>query len=57
MMDLKKILLGSAAVILPGGFVAVAAYLLYKKYRSDKNAICDEGGDKSSSKDENQAGS
>lgn len=54
MMNFKKILLGSVAILLPGGFVAVAGYVLYKKLRSKKNAVQGETGDADCCKDQNK---
>lgn len=39
MIDLKKVLIGSAVVLLPGGFLVVAGYLLYKRFGSNKDAV------------------
>jgi hypothetical protein len=52
MINLRKILLGSAVVILPGGLFVAAGYLLYKRFKGKGNGIQSEVSD--TSKSENQ---
>ena len=54
MSRFKKLLLGSAAIILPGGLIVAAGYFLYKRFGRSKNAIHVEAGNSSSTENTNE---
>jgi hypothetical protein len=54
MSRLKKLLFGSAVIILPGGLLVAAGYFLYKKFGGSKNGIHVEASDSNSAENSNE---
>jgi hypothetical protein len=57
MTKFKKILLGSAAILLPGGFLVITGLLAYKKFRRKRDAIHSEASDTNNSENQNKVNS
>jgi hypothetical protein len=53
-MNFKKLLLGSALVLLPGSLLVAAGYLLFQRFRRKDDTIPVEASNPNEPEDENQ---